>query len=108
MKSSGMVTILALMGSIGCSGKSPDPATSAQQSGDSSGIVLSGVVRKAEVGVGCWQFIADDSTHYELRAGQAPEAVLIDQKRATLMLKRRPDLMSNCMVGQIADVMKAE
>lgn len=66
--------------------------------------VVSGTVQKSEVGVGCWQLIADDSTRYELRTGQAPDSVLVDRRHVTVSIKARPDLMSTCQVGQIVDV----
>lgn len=67
-----------------------------------------GVVRKAEVGMHCWRLEAKDGASYELRPDQAPAAVLVDGKGVTLVLKKRADLMSTCMVGQIVDVVRVE
>lgn len=79
-----------------CAAKAPSEALGPQE--------VTGVVRKAEVGVNCWQMIAADSTHYELRAGQVPDSLLVDGRQVTLRIKPRPDLVSTCMVGQIVDV----
>jgi hypothetical protein len=101
-----LVTASSIAFLAACAQKPPEPTASQRDTApsDAGEITVSGVVQKAGVGVGCWQFVAADSTHYELRVGQAPETLLVDQKRATLRLKHRPDLMSNCMVGQIVDV----
>jgi hypothetical protein len=89
----------------GCGAKEGSPAPEAQlPPGDSAAVVVTGIVRKAEVGVGCWQLIGNDSTHYELRAGQAPESILVDQRQVTVSIKHRTDLMSTCQVGKIVDV----
>jgi hypothetical protein len=106
MTSVRIVTLLALIGSIGCSAKPPEPTTASQQSGDSSGMTVSGVVKRVQVSGGCWQLAGNDSTNYELRADQAPAELLVDQKQVTVTLKPRPDLMSTCMVGQIVDVVR--
>lgn len=88
-----------------CGAKDESPAAEDQlKPGDGAAVPVTGTVRKAEVGVGCWQLVASDSVRYELRAGQAPESILVDGKQVTVKLKPRPDLMSTCMVGQIADV----
>ncbi|HWA16768.1 MAG TPA: hypothetical protein VG817_10050 [Gemmatimonadales bacterium] len=99
-----MGVLSGLIALSGCSANPPDPATASQQAGDSGGIVVNGVVRRVEVSGGCWQLVAGDSTRYELRAGQAPADLLVDQKHVTVTVKPRPDLMSTCMVGKIVDV----
>lgn len=106
MKSVRTVVLSGLLGVIACSAKLPEPTSAAQQSGDSGAMMVSGMVKRVEVSGGCWQFVASDSTHYELRAEQAPADLLVDGKQASLNLKPRPDLMSNCMVGQIVDVVR--
>lgn len=67
-----------------------------------------GTVSKTPVGDNCWRFEATDGTGYELRPDQAPAAVLADGKRFTLVLRKRTDVMSTCMVGQIVDVIRIE
>ncbi len=67
-----------------------------------------GTVSKTAVGVNCWRFEATDGSGYELRPDQAPAEVLADGKRFTLILKKRTDVMSTCMVGPIVDVIRIE
>lgn len=100
------IAMLALLGATGCSAKPPEVSTADQQSADSGGISVSGVVKRVEVSGGCWQLVANDSTTYELRADQAPADLLVDQKQVTVTVKPRPDLMSTCMVGKIVDVVR--
>jgi hypothetical protein len=69
---------------------------------------LTGTVRAVGVEGGCWQFEADDGRKFELARSFAPAALLQDGKKATLVLKARPDLMSTCMVGPIVEVVKVE
>ena len=97
--------MVLLLGLIGC-GPKGDAAKPAEQSPavDHTATEVTGVVRKSEVGVACWQLIAADSTRYELRADQAPDSLLVDGREVTVSLKLRPDLMSTCQVGKIADV----
>lgn len=97
---------LALMMGCAAGPKKEEDAMSRDSTLGDAGVEVRGTVQKAAVGVNCWQFIAADSTRYELRAGQAPPDLLVDQKQATVTLRVRPDLMSTCMVGQIADVVK--
>lgn len=105
MNSMRSVAVLGLLGAVACGAKPPEPST-ASQSVDSSGMVVSGVVKRVEVSGGCWQLVGNDSTNYELRPDQAPAELLVDQKAVTVTLKMRPDLMSNCMVGKIVDVVR--
>lgn len=69
---------------------------------------MEGTVRKAEVGMNCWRLEAKDGASYELRPDQAPAGLLVDGRAVTLVLKKRADLMSTCMVGQIVDVVRVE
>ncbi len=69
---------------------------------------MEGTVRKVEVGMNCWRLEAKDGASYELRPEQAPAALFTDGKVVTLVLKKRADLMSTCMVGQIVDVVRVE
>jgi hypothetical protein len=101
------VVLLPLIGAIACGVKPPEPSAAAQQEqADSGGKVVSGTVQRIAVSGGCWQLLGNDSTRYELRAGQAPEEILVDRKQVTVTIRQRPDLMSNCMVGQIVDVVR--
>lgn len=67
-----------------------------------------GTVKAAKVGVNCWTLQGSDGTSYELRVDQAPTDVLVDGKQVTLVLRKRIDLMSTCMAGQIVDVVRVE
>ncbi len=69
---------------------------------------MEGTVRKAEVGMHCWRLEAKDGASYELRPEQVPAGLLTDGKAVTLVLKKRTDVMSTCMVGQIVDVVRVE
>lgn len=69
---------------------------------------VSGTVSKSQVGMNCWRFTGEDGKGYELRPDQAPAEVLVDGHAATLILKKRADLMSSCMVGEIVDVVRVE
>jgi len=69
---------------------------------------LHGTIRAVQVEGGCWRFDADDGKHYEIQHQSAPAGLLQDGKAVTLTLKLRPDLMSTCMVGPIAEVVKVE
>lgn len=69
-------------------------------------VQATGTVQKTPVGVNCWRFEAEDGTGYELRADQAPADVLVDGRHLSLVLKKRPDLASSCMVGQLVDVVR--
>jgi hypothetical protein len=71
-------------------------------------IRVEGTVKASQVGAGCWQFVGTDGTSYELRRGQAPTTLFVDGTHATLVLRRRADLMSTCQVGQIVDVVRVE
>jgi len=69
---------------------------------------MEGTVRKAPVGMNCWRLEARDGASYELRPDQAPASLLVEGKAVVLVLKKRSDLMSTCMVGQIVDVVRVE
>ncbi len=53
---------------------------------------------------GCWRLRADDGTSYELRAAQAPSALLRDGARVRAAVVPRNDLASACGAGTPADV----
>jgi hypothetical protein len=107
-----LIGVLALSACRGAPNDEPArPAAtppSAAQPGDTSDMRLTGTVRAVGVEGGCWQFEADDGRKFELARSFAPSALLQDGKKATLVLKARPDLMSTCMVGPIVEVVKVE
>lgn len=69
-------------------------------------VQAAGTVQKTSVGINCWRFEAEDGTGYELRPDQAPAEVLVDGRRVVLVLRKRADLASSCMVGQLVDVVR--
>jgi hypothetical protein len=75
---------------------------------DSATIRATGTIRAINIEGGCWRFDAQDGGHFEIEKGSAPEGLLVDGKQATLTLRPRPDLMSTCMIGPIAEVVKVE
>lgn len=88
----------------------PDSSTPAPQEPmtDSTAFRSSGTVRAVNIEGGCWRFDAQDGRHFELEKGSAPAGLLVDGKQATLTLRPRPDLMSTCMIGPIAEVVRVE
>ena len=98
------VLLLAL---IACSAGAPRGASDVSAS-DPGGLQVTGIVHRSAVEGGCWRFETSDGKSYELRASQAPTDLLVDGKRATLVLRLRPDLLSTCQVGQVADVVRVE
>ena len=80
--------------------------------GDSLGpgvnIQVSGVVRFVNIEGGCWTLRADGGTVYELVTDKASSEILVDGARVTLVLERRSDAVSVCMLGQIARVERVE
>jgi hypothetical protein len=88
----------------------PDTAPYAGQETmtDSTSFRTSGTVRAVNVEGGCWRFDADDGRRFEIEKGSAPAGLLEDGRKATLTLRPRPDLMSTCMIGPIAEVLKVE
>jgi hypothetical protein len=88
----------------------PDSGTPASQEPmtDSTTIRTSGTVHAVNLEGGCWRFDTPDGRHFEIEKGSAPASLLVDKKQATLTLRPRPDLMSTCMIGPIAEVVKVE
>jgi hypothetical protein len=70
------------------------PPPSQQPMTDSTTIRTSGTVHAVNLEGGCWRFDAQDGRQYEIEKGSAP--------------KPRPDLMSTCMIGPIAQVVRVE
>ena len=115
------VALLALCGSllVGCAPSSGDGAANTRPADtssptpppnqmDTTNMRVTGTVHSVSIEGGCWRFDADNGTHYEIEKGSAPAGLLTDGKKATLTLKLRPDLMSSCMVGPIAQVVAVE
>ena len=75
---------------------------------DSTSVRASGTVHAVNLEGGCWRFDTQDGRHFEIEKGSAPAGLLTDGKQATLTLRPRPDLMSTCMIGPIAEVIKVE
>lgn len=67
---------------------------------------LTGTVRAVGIEGGCWRFDADDGRNFEISRSGVPADLLQDGKKATLLLRARPDLMSTCMIGPIVEVVK--
>jgi hypothetical protein len=88
----------------------PDSAAPAGQEPvtDSTPIRAAGTVRAVNVEGGCWRFDLQDGRHFEIVKSTAPAGLLADGKQATLTLRPRPDLMSTCMIGPIAEVVRVE
>lgn len=118
MRSQVLVLTLAVTTLGGCrsganSGREtnlPDsaPLSSQEPLPDSATIRASGTVRSINLEGGCWRFEAQDGRHFEIEKGSAPAGLLVDGKQATLTLRPRPDMMSTCMIGPIAEVVKVE
>ncbi len=53
---------------------------------------------------GCWRLRADDGASYELRAAQAPSALLHDGARVRAEIVPRNNVASACGAGTPADV----
>ena len=85
----------------------PSTATLSTASGTGE-LRFHGTIRFVEVEGGCWQFQTDNGRRFELRPGQAPDAILRDGTAAMLVLDLRTDLASVCQVGTVADVERVE
>lgn len=82
----------------------PDSNGSTPVAADST-FTASGTIHRVKVEGGCWRFDLEDGRHFELLAG-ADSSLLADGRRTTLTLRARPDLMSLCQIGPIAEVLK--
>ena len=91
---------------LGCAARLAEGAAGAGQPAEAGMLRVTGTVRKTEVGVNCWRFEASDGTGYELMPSLAPEEVLRDGQRFTLILQPREGVMSTCMVGRIVEVIR--
>ncbi len=81
---------------------SPDSELGTPMSGDTT-FRATGTIHRVNVEGGCWRFDLEGGGHFELRAGADP-SILVDGRQATLTLRPRPDLMSACQIGPIAEV----
>lgn len=79
----------------------PDSELGTPMSGDSTFRAM-GTIHRVNVEGGCWRFDLEDGRHFELKA--ADTSILVDGQQATLTLRPRPDLMSACQIGPIAEV----
>ena len=75
---------------------------------DSTTFRASGTIHAVNLEGGCWRFDADDGRHFEISKATAPAGLLVDGKKASLTLRPRPDLMSTCMIGPIAEVVTVD
>lgn len=67
-----------------------------------------GTIRFVEREGGCWRLDANDGRRYELRADQAPDAVLRDGARVRLLVRERVADAGRCGLGTPVDVRKVE
>ena len=108
------VLLLASVFALACRPAANDDATNpatpaaAGQPADTTQMRLTGTVRAVGIEGGCWRFDAEDGRNFEISRSGAPADLLQDGKKATLLLRARPDLMSTCMIGPIVEVVKVE
>ena len=97
-------------GNSGGAANRPDSAPPASQEPvtDSTTVRTSGTVHAVNLEGGCWRFDAQDGRQFEIEKASAPDGLLVDGKQVTLTLRPRPDLMSTCMIGPIAQVVRVE
>ncbi|MCP4400083.1 MAG: hypothetical protein GY801_22600 [bacterium] len=67
---------------------------------------LRGIVRFKDVGMGCWEFAAQDDRHYEIIGGD--DALYQDGQQAKITGQVRNDLMSAGNIGPIFEVQSVE
>lgn len=66
-------------------------------------LVLTGRMHYVNVESGCWQFVADDSTHYEI-AGENVKPLLQEGLRARVAVRELHGTASTCMVGKLMEL----
>lgn len=68
--------------------------------------LLEGIVKFRDIGMGCWEFLAEDGQRYELIGGD--DSLYKDGKKAHIKGKLRDDLMSSGDIGPIFEVMSSQ
>ena len=68
----------------------------------------SGQMRLINVEGGCWRFDTTDGKRIEIIRSSAPAGLLVEGRQATLSLRLRPDVMSTCMIGPLAEIVSVE
>ncbi len=66
-------------------------------------LVLTGRMHFVNIESGCWQFIADDSTHYEI-AGENVKPLLHEGLRTKVAVRELRGRASTCMVGKLMEL----
>lgn len=66
-------------------------------------LVLTGRMHYVNVESGCWQFVADDSTHYEI-AGEKMKPLLQEGLRIRVVARELHGTASTCMVGKLMEL----
>lgn len=61
---------------------------------------ISGTMQKTNLEGGCWVFVADDGTRFEI-SGAGVDRLFEDGLHADLVVKDMPDANSICMVGKV-------
>lgn len=67
---------------------------------------LRGIVRFKDIGMGCWEFAAQDGKHYEIVGGE--DILYQDGRKAEITGQVRNDLMSAGNIGPIFEVQSVE
>jgi hypothetical protein len=63
---------------------------------------LKGIIKFRNIGMGCWEFAANDGQKYEIIGGD--DSLYKDGQKALIKGKRRDDLMSSGNIGPIFEV----
>lgn len=66
-------------------------------------LVVTGRMHYVNVESGCWQFVADDSSHYEI-AGEEMKPLLQEGLRARVAIRELHGMASTCMVGKLMEL----
>jgi len=65
--------------------------------------VISGTMHYMNIEMGCWQFTADDSSHYEITRRNA-QPLFKEGLRAKIAVRALHGAASTCMVGKIVEL----
>ena len=66
---------------------------------------LKGIVKFRNIGMGCWEFAANDGKKYEIIGGD--DSLYKDGKKAVIKGNVRDDLMSSGNIGPIFEVVQS-